>query len=64
MLRCHGWVGAPRAGALHQALAKLRAVERRKHLVCATNRGLTAVIAPTGQVVAQLPEGKVSAAQC
>jgi apolipoprotein N-acyltransferase len=39
----------------HQRLAALRAVENRRYFVRCSSTGVTCVIAPTGQIVAQLP---------
>jgi apolipoprotein N-acyltransferase len=38
---------------MHLALARLRAVEHRRWLVRATNSGISAVVDPTGRVVAR-----------
>lgn len=49
------WFGVSDEVFIHQALAKLRAVEQRRYLVRATNTGVSAVIDPLGRVVAAAP---------
>jgi apolipoprotein N-acyltransferase len=55
------WFAGSAAPDLHLALATLRAVEPRRYLLRATNTGLSAAIAPTGEIVWRLPEDKVAA---
>ena len=40
---------------MHLALAKMRAVEHHRYLVRATNTGVSAIIDPTGRVIAEGP---------
>ncbi len=47
------WFGASKEPLIHLALATFRAVESRKYLVRATNSGLSAVVDPTGNILAQ-----------
>lgn len=47
------WFGDSRAPRIHLALARLRAVEHRRYLVRSTNSGISAVVDPTGRVVAR-----------
>lgn len=47
------WFGDSHAPAMHLALARLRAVEHRRFLVRATNSGISAIVDPTGAVVAR-----------
>jgi apolipoprotein N-acyltransferase len=48
------WFGASAALAQHLGAARLRAVELRRYLVRATNTGLSAIVAPTGSLTAEL----------
>jgi apolipoprotein N-acyltransferase len=50
------WFGESRAAYTHFAVARLRAIELRRTLVRATNTGVTAIIAPTGELIASVPE--------
>jgi apolipoprotein N-acyltransferase len=47
------WFGDSQEPWIHLALARLRAVEHRLWLVRATNSGISAVVDPTGRVVAR-----------
>jgi len=47
-----GWFRGSPVRQIHLALAQLRAVEHRRFLLRATNAGVSAVIHPTGRVVA------------
>jgi apolipoprotein N-acyltransferase len=47
------WFGQSGAPYQHLAMASMRAVENGSYLVRAANTGVTAVIAPTGQILAQ-----------
>ncbi len=49
------WFGKSAAALQHNLIASFRAIENRRFLARATNSGLSAVIDPTGQVVAQIP---------
>jgi apolipoprotein N-acyltransferase len=48
-----GWFGDSAEPRLHLKLARLRAIEHRRYLVRATNTGISAVVDPTGRLVAQ-----------
>jgi apolipoprotein N-acyltransferase len=47
------WFGDSQEPWLHLSLARLRAVEHRRFLVRATNSGVSAIVDPTGRVVAR-----------
>ena len=47
------WFGRSGAPAQHLAMAAMRAVENGTYLVRAANTGISAVIAPTGEILAQ-----------
>jgi len=47
------WFGDSQEPWIHLALARLRAVEHRRYLVRATNSGVSAVVDPTGRVLAE-----------
>jgi apolipoprotein N-acyltransferase len=47
------WFGDSQEPWIHLALARLRAVEQRRFLVRATNSGVSAVVDPTGRLVAE-----------
>jgi apolipoprotein N-acyltransferase len=47
------WFGDSQEPWIHLSLARLRAVEHRRFLVRATNSGVSAVVDPTGRVVAR-----------
>jgi len=47
------WFGDSQEPWLHLALARLRAIEHRRWLVRATNSGISALVDPTGTVVAR-----------
>jgi len=49
------WFGRSVASLQHQQLAALRAIENRRYLIRCSTTGSTAVISPTGDVVAQAP---------
>jgi apolipoprotein N-acyltransferase len=49
------WFGRSLAQPQHLQIARLRALESGRPMLRATNTGITAVIAPNGTVVAQLP---------
>ncbi len=51
------WFGARAAVMQHLHAALLAAVEHRRALIRVTNTGITAVVAPTGAVVATAPAG-------
>lgn len=47
------WFGDSQEPKLHDAVARLRAVEHRRYLVRATNSGISSVVDPLGRVVAR-----------
>jgi apolipoprotein N-acyltransferase len=47
------WFGDSQEPGMHLALARLRAIEHRRWLVRATNSGISALIDPTGAIVAR-----------
>lgn len=47
------WFGDSREPLIHLQLARMRAIEHRRHLVRATNGGISAIIDPLGRVVAR-----------
>ena len=47
------WFGDSQEPWLHLGLARLRAIEERRYVVRATNSGVSAVIDPTGRIVAR-----------
>lgn len=49
------WFGDSAEPRLHLALARLRAIEHGRWLVRATNGGISALVGPTGRIVAQTP---------
>ena len=50
------WFGASMGPHQHLQIARMRALEHGKYLLRATNSGITAVVAPDGSVVNQLPQ--------
>ncbi len=52
-----GWFGDSSEPAFHLAQAQLRAIEQRRYLVRATTTGISAVIAPDGQLIARAERG-------
>ena len=40
----------------HMQIARMRALENGRYLLRATNNGITAIVAPNGKVVSQLPQ--------
>lgn len=50
------WFGPTVAARQHHLIASFRAIENRRYLVRSTNSGLTAVVNPRGETVAELPE--------
>lgn len=50
-----GWFDDPLEAEQHLNVARLRAVENRRWLVRASDSGISAVIDPTGEIVASLP---------
>lgn len=49
------WYGDSPAPFQHDLLARFRAIETRKHLIRATNTGLTSHISPSGEILKSLP---------
>lgn len=47
------WFGDSQEPRLHDAMARLRAVEHRRYLVRATNSGISSVVDPVGRVAAR-----------
>lgn len=56
-----GWLAGTAAPELHLQAMRLRAVETRRWLLRASNSGISAVIDPSGAIVASLPFGAVGA---
>jgi apolipoprotein N-acyltransferase len=52
------WFSGTDEPRVHLALAKLRAVEQRKHLVRATLTGKSAIVDPAGRLLAAVPEDR------
>ena len=50
-----GWFGRSFEPHQHLQMARMRAIETGRYLLRATNTGLTAIIAPNGQVLKQAP---------
>jgi apolipoprotein N-acyltransferase len=50
------WFGRSSARGLHFQIARLRAIEARRFMLRAANDGVTAVVGPRGEIVAQAPE--------
>ncbi|HTY51484.1 MAG TPA: apolipoprotein N-acyltransferase [Steroidobacteraceae bacterium] len=50
-----GWFGRSSARYQHLQIARMRAIETRRYLIRAANDGISAVIGPDGQVLAQAP---------
>lgn len=57
------WFGRSLAQAQHLQIARLRALETGRPMLRATNTGMTAAIAPDGQVSAMLPPFELGALQ-
>ena len=49
------WFGASIGPSQHLQIARMRAAENRRYVLRATNDGITAIIAPNGDVTAALP---------
>ena len=52
------WFGTGAGLEQHFAITVFRAVEQRRALARATNTGITALVGPSGRVLAQFPEGR------
>lgn len=55
------WFGGRPAVVQHAAAALLRAVETRRALVRATTTGISAIVAPSGEIVTRAPDGVATA---
>ncbi len=53
-----GWFGDSAARHQHLLMARMRAIENDRYVLRATNTGMTAVIAPNGKIVSELPPDK------
>jgi apolipoprotein N-acyltransferase len=56
-----GWYGGSSAVFQHFDYSRYRAIENRRSLARATNTGVTAVISPTGEILAEAPPFSESA---
>jgi len=56
------WFAGTFVPELHLRLARLRAIEHRRYLVRASSNGVSAIVNPFGDVMAQLPEAVSGAA--
>jgi len=54
------WFGRSIGPSQHLQIAQVRALETGRYVLRATNSGITAIIAPNGKVIAQLPQFVVS----
>jgi apolipoprotein N-acyltransferase len=50
------WFGRSTARHQHLQIARMRAIEAGRYMLRAANDGITAVIGPKGEIVAQAPE--------
>jgi apolipoprotein N-acyltransferase len=53
-----GWFGDSNLPYMHLQAARWRALEARRWMVRASNSGISAIISPTGRVVASIPYGQ------
>ena len=56
-----GWFGDSNLPYMHLQAARWRALEARRWMVRASNSGISAILSPTGTVVASMPYGRADA---
>jgi len=55
------WFGRTSQPRQHHRIARMRAIEARRYLVRSSNSGISSVIAPTGEVIAETGLGEIGA---